>query len=212
MIGSIRRPMKPDPARLASNAGVVIPIRAFTLGKARLAETLDAQERAELAQRMADRVLRAADGLATVVVSSAPEVCAWARSHAVAVVDDPGGLDRAATAGVEWCALRGLARAVVAHADLPLAPEGGLRRYAEDSTRPIVTIVPCHRGDGTPVLSVPVATTFPFAYGPGSFRRHVQIARRLGLAVRVVRDPDLGFDVDVPADLDGLCSAAAGKP
>jgi 2-phospho-L-lactate guanylyltransferase len=54
------------------------------------------------------------------------------------------------------------------------------------------------------VLSVPVGVPFRFAYGPGSFRRHVAEAERLGLHVRVVRDPDLAFDVDVPDDLEQL--------
>jgi 2-phospho-L-lactate guanylyltransferase len=48
---------------------------------------------------------------------------------------------------------------------------------------------------------VPTAVDFRFAYGPGSFRRHVAEARRLGVGVRVVRDRDLAFDVDVPDDL-----------
>ncbi len=55
---------------------------------------------------------------------------------------------------------------------------------------------------------------FAFAYGPGSFRRHAAEARRLGLGLRVVRDPDLAFDVDVPADLaaiDGDALAASGR-
>jgi len=54
------------------------------------------------------------------------------------------------------------------------------------------------------VLAVPTGVAFRFAYGPGSFRRHVAEARRLGLGVRVVRDPDLAFDVDVPEDLAAL--------
>jgi 2-phospho-L-lactate guanylyltransferase len=73
--------------------------------------------------------------------------------------------------------------------------------------------VPCHRDDGTPVLSVPTDTDtdteFTFAYGENSFRRHVALAQRLGLAVRVVRDPNLAFDVDVPADLARLRRALA---
>ena len=40
-----------------------------------------------------------------------------------------------------------------------------------------------------------------FIYGPGSFRRHGAEARRLGLGLRVVREPLLGYDVDWPADL-----------
>jgi 2-phospho-L-lactate guanylyltransferase len=58
------------------------------------------------------------------------------------------------------------------------------------------------------VLAVPVESSFPFAYGPGSFRRHLALARRAGLAGRVVRDPELGFDVDLPSDLVTL----AGSP
>ena len=91
---------------------------------------------------------------------------------------------------------------IVAHADLPHARPGALERFATIAPG-IVTIVPCHRDDGTPVLSVPAGAGFAFAYGPGSARRHAAIARGLGLAVHIVRDPELGFDVDVPADLDG---------
>jgi 2-phospho-L-lactate guanylyltransferase len=199
--------MVPDPPRLA-RAGVVIPIRAFAVGKARLAATLEAAPRAELAQRMAEQVLAAAGPLPVVVVSSADEVRAWGAGSGVTVLDDPGDLDRAAAAGLEWCSDQGLVRAIVAHADLPRAPAGGLVRFAEDAAQPIATLVPCHRDDGTPVLAVPIGSTFRFAYGPGSFRRHLARARTAGLATRVVRDRGLGFDVDLPSDLVTL----AGSP
>jgi 2-phospho-L-lactate guanylyltransferase len=195
--------MVPDASRLA-RAGVVIPIRAFAVGKARLSETLDDAPRAELAEHMADRVLAAAGSLPVVVVSSADDVRAWASRHGVTAIDDPGGLDAAVAAGVAWCQGHGMVRCVVAHADLPRAPAGSLARFAADGARPIVDLVPCHRDDGTPVLSVPIPSRFRFAYGPGSFRAHAANARRAGLAVRVVRDRDLGFDVDLPADLAAL--------
>jgi 2-phospho-L-lactate guanylyltransferase len=199
--------MVPDPSRLA-RAGVVIPIRAFAVGKARLAGTLDGAPRAELAEWMADQVVAAAGALPVVVVSSADDVRTWGARRQITVIDDPGGLDRAAAAGVAWWADRGLVRAIVAHADLPRAPAGGLLRFAADDARPIVTVVPCHRDDGTPVIAVPVTPPFPFAYGPGSFRRHVRLAHAAGFSVRVVRDPQLGFDVDVPSDLAALSASA----
>jgi 2-phospho-L-lactate guanylyltransferase len=199
--------MVPDPSRLA-RCGVVIPIRAFSVGKARLSGTLEPAPRAELAEWMADQVLAAAAPLPIVVVSSAEDVRAWGARRRVTVLDDPGSLDQAAVAGSAWCAGHGLVRAIVAHADLPHAPAGGLARFAADDALPIVSIVPCHRDDGTPVISVPTSAAFPFAYGPGSFRRHVAIAHEAGLAVRVVRDTALGFDVDVPADLAALTAGA----
>ena len=182
--------------------GVVVPVRAFALGKARLAERLGPTERADLSRRFAGRVVAAAGHRPVVVVSSAPEVRAWASALGVAVIDDPGTLDRAADAGRAFLAGRDCVRVVVAHADLPFARS--LDPVDGDGADPMAVVVPCHREDGTPVLSVPVAAPFRFAYGPGSFRRHVEEAGRVGLTVRVVRDPDLAFDVDVPADLDRL--------
>jgi 2-phospho-L-lactate guanylyltransferase len=185
-----------------SGAGVVIPVRAFALGKARLAAQLDEAARVELARRLADRVAAAGGELPTVVVSSAPDVHDWARARGLDVIDDPGSLDEAAAAGRAWVEARGRARAVIAHADLPLART--LSPLARDGRQPIVAAVPCHRDDGTTVLSVPVDARFGFAYGPGSFRRHAAEARRLGLGFRVLRHAELAFDVDVPDDLDRL--------
>jgi 2-phospho-L-lactate guanylyltransferase len=118
------------------------------------------------------------------------------------VLDDPGSLDAAAREGQHHFAAAGIGRVVVAHGDLPRARS--LVGLARDASRPVVALVPCHRDDGTNVLALPTGVEFGFAYGPGSFRRHVTESRRLGLGVRVVRDPDLAFDVDVPEDLAAL--------
>jgi 2-phospho-L-lactate/phosphoenolpyruvate guanylyltransferase len=190
---------------IVQRSGVIIPIRAFALGKERLADELGAVERAELGRRLADRVATAAAPYPTIVVTSDDEVRAWAVARGLAVVDDPGSLDDAAAAGCEALRSGGCTRGVVAHADLPRAAT--FRHVVRDASLPIAALVPCHRDDGTPVLSIPLDVEFPFAYGPGSFRRHVAIARELGLGVRVVRDPDLGFDVDTPDDLAALVAS-----
>ncbi len=185
-----------------STTGVVVPVRAFALGKARLAERLGPVERADLGRRFAGRVVAAAGDRPVVVVTSAAEVRDWASSLGVATIRDPGTLDGAAAAGRAFLAGRDCVRVIVAHADLPFARS--LEPVDGDGADPVAVLVPCHRDDGTPVLSVPAAGPFQFAYGPGSFRRHVDEADRVGLTVRIVRDPDLAFDVDVPADLDRL--------
>lgn len=183
-------------------AGVVIPLRSFTLGKARLAEALDDDARATLAQQMAERVVAAAGARPVVIVSSAREVVAWADAHDLARVDDPGSLDLAASSGRSWAREQRCDQVVVAHADLPFATT--LDPVTREATAPTAFVVPDQRDDGTPVLSIPTAADFRFAYGPGSFTRHVAEARRLGLDVRVVRDHTLGFDVDLPEDLARL--------
>ena len=191
-------------------AAVVIPIRGFDGGKSRLGARLDAASRADLLRAMAENVVAAAGPLPVAVVSNAREVRNWAATLGLVVLDDPGTLDLAAAAGLGWAAATGFGRIVVAHADLPLATN--LAPVAADGLRPVVTAVPCHRDDGTPVLSLPTAATgFVFAYGPGSFRRHAAAARAAGLAFRVRRDGSLGRDVDAPEDLLGLRLPIGGR-
>jgi 2-phospho-L-lactate guanylyltransferase len=90
-------------------------------------------------------------------------------------------------------------RVVVAHGDLPCA--GGLSGLAAGTG---IVLVPDRRRDGTNVAVVPTGARFRFSYGPGSFERHLAEARRVGLAVTVVDDPRLAFDVDSPPDLEVL--------
>src|SRR5205085_6612980 len=180
-------------------AAVLVPVKSFAEAKLRLAPALPAEERSRLARRMATHVLEAARPLPVAVVCDDSGVADWARHQGALVVWEPGrGLNGAVQAGVERLAAAGARHVVVAHADLPLAgPLAWAARF------PGVTLVPDRRDDGTNVAAVPTGAGFTFSYGPGSFQRHGAEARRLGLALRVVREPGLGHDVDVPADLVG---------
>ena len=192
--------------RLSHTAGVVVPLRSFALGKARLAHALADDARRELSRTMAERVIAAAGARPVVIVSSAPEVTEWAGSLGLAHIPDPGTLDGAATAGRAWVRDHGLLRVVVMHADLPLATS--LDGIADDGAAPVAVLVPDHHDDGNPVLAIPAAADFSFAYGPGSCARHAAEAKRCGLEVRIVADRALGFDVDDEADLDALAHEA----
>lgn len=191
-------------------------MKAFHAAKVRLAPALDPAARAALAQEMAELVIAAAAPLPVFVVCDDPAVAAWARSLGVTVEWTPGrGLDGAVEAGVQAAEATGATQVVVAHADLPLARR--LADLVEDlpPDPPTVALVPDRHSDGTNVAVLPAGCGFRFAYGPGSFARHQQEAERIGLGVRVVRDPRLGWDVDLPADLDLPTEAelaAAGAP
>jgi 2-phospho-L-lactate guanylyltransferase len=176
---------------------VLVPVKAFADAKLRLAPALPAPERSRLAKEMAAHVLSAARPLPVAVVCDDAAVADWARLQGALVVWEPGrGLNGAVQAGIERLADAGARQVVVAHADLPLAgPLAWACRF------PGVTLVPDRRDDGTNVACVPAGCGFTFSYGPGSFQRHGAEARRLDLPLRVVREPLLGHDVDVPADL-----------
>jgi 2-phospho-L-lactate guanylyltransferase len=188
-------------------AQIVIPVRSFTDAKARLSSRLSPDERAALACRLAAQVARAAEPHHVIVVSAAPEVERWARDAGYTTCADPGTLDAAAAAGCDVARSAGARRIVVAHADLPFVTtfESVLGEGEE------VVLVADRHGDGTPVLSIPSDCAFRFAYGPGSFARHVEETQRLGLPVRVVDDPVLAFDIDVPADLDAAAAHLAAR-
>ena len=185
---------------------VLVPVKAFSTAKVRLAEVLDPAARAELAERMAATVLRAAGPMPVAVVCDDDDVRTWADRHGAEVIWTPGlGLNGAVEAGVGHMAGRGVDRVIVAHADLPLAADlTWIGRFGG------ITLVPDRHLDGTNVVCTPAGAGFRFAYGAGSFTRHRAEAARLGLPVRVVPDALLGWDVDVPGDL--LPPEAAGAP
>ena len=178
-------------------AAVLVPVKDFRQAKLRLAGVLDGRQRASLAEAMATRVVSAAGPLPVHIVCDDELVAAWAEAMGASVLWRPGlGLNGAVTDGVASLGQLGFDRVVVAHADLPLA-----RALARAAEFPGVTLVPDRRDDGTNVACVPAGSDFTFAYGPGSFRRHVAEALRLGGGLRVVREPRLGWDIDVPDDL-----------
>jgi 2-phospho-L-lactate guanylyltransferase len=191
----------------------VVPIRSLAGGKQRLAGRLDPDERHQLARALAtgvlDALVRAGEATALVVVTSDPEVTDLATGRGATVLPDPGGgLDAAVVTGVAHARDRAALRVVVAHADLPFPAE--LTEVADAGPPDGVVLVPDRRGDGTNVVVVPADAGFRFAYGPGSFERHRAEAGRTGRPVIVLDDTRLGWDVDLPEDLDP--PAAWGAP
>ena len=189
----------------------LLPVKAFADAKVRLAPAMNAADRAALARTMAEHVLTAAhaDQLPIAVVCDDPGVAVWAAEHGALVIpeDRPGrGLNGAVQRGVVHLVTRERAtQVIVAHADLPFAS-----RLAWVAAFPEVTLVPDRREDGTNVICLPAkaAPDFRFAYGAGSFNQHRAEARRLGFALRTVRDPLLGWDIDLPADLVNVTQPA----
>lgn len=218
--------MSTSRAANAATTAVVVPVRSFDGALSRLAGVLDRPRRRDLMRELAGRVVAAARPHPVHVVTSDPEVAEWADTvRAAAIrVGEPGpgpverladaataeggepGLTASVTAAVERLAAAGVQRAVVAHADLPLVES------LEAAVGPGLTIAPDRRRDGSNVVCVPAAAGFRFAYGPGSFERHLAEAGRLGLPVTVVDDPALAWDLDHPEDLAALGEslAAAG--
>lgn len=179
---------------------VLVPVKAFSDAKLRLAPALSPERRVRLARAMATKVVESAAGLPVAVVCDDQAVARWARALGALVIWEPGrGLNGAVQHGVARLGKEGAEAVVVAAGDLPLATD--LRWVFEFDG---ITIVPDRHGDGTNVISVPATCGFTFSYGPGSFKRHVDEAIRTGRPLQVVENTPLAWDVDVPDDLAAL--------
>jgi 2-phospho-L-lactate guanylyltransferase len=186
-----------------SDVAVLIPVKCFRLAKQRLGGLLDAGQRVELAQWLAERVVAAAGTLPVFVACDDEAVAAWADAVGAQVLWTPGlGLNGAVESSRTMISGKGFDHLVIAHSDLPLA--GDLAGLAVAGT---ICLVPDRAGSGTNVLSLPVEASITISYGAGSFDAHLSQAldlardRRAGLRVEVRHDPRFALDVDTPDDV-----------
>lgn len=185
---------------------VVIPVKTFAASKARLTDAMGPERRAELSRAMAGRTaLVARDaGADVVIVAGDDEIADWAgRLGLPAHRQRAAGLNAAAKEGAAQVAAVGVAW-IVLHADLPWLDAPTLRRVTAAVTSGPV-IASSHDG-GTSLLGGRGAD-FPFAYGPGSFQRHLAAVPHATVFV----EPTLAMDLDQPRDLRRAAAATAGR-
>lgn len=186
-----------------------IPIKPFGVAKRRLSSRLDATHRLEIGRAVAARSAAAATdaGALVAVVTGDGGVARWAQRLGYLVISETlsgsPGLDGAAASAVIEAMRRQRPWAVI-HADLPLVTPGALSEvFALSRSRTV--IVPSYNG-GTNVVAGN-GSGFRFAYGPGSFRRHLADNRD----VTVHTDPYLALDLDTSTDLDRALGLPAGR-
>jgi 2-phospho-L-lactate guanylyltransferase len=216
----------------------LVPVRALTDAKRRLAPLLTAEERAALARAMLEDVLEclarapSVEGIAVVTARAGESSCEGTPSGVTrASIDAPlSGDADAARAAADFGALV-----------LPDAPEGGLNASLEaavawarasDAGRSLlvlpadvpgavpediaalagedanVVLAPARDG-GTNGLLLRPGAKIPFAFGPGSCAHHADAARAAGYSVALVERPGLALDLDRPEDM-ALYLARAG--
>ena len=175
----------------------ILPVKSFRLGKGRMADRLSDETRSLLGRALAERTAALAvdAGLIPVLVAGDGEVAEWALLHGFPSIPDPGeGLDAAALAGARW-ATEAASEWIVVHTDLPLLTAFELEDLNKALSVAGSVIAPSADG-GTSALGA--SGPADFAYGPGSFHRH------LGRfpAASIIATPGLLHDIDTFADLE----------
>jgi 2-phospho-L-lactate guanylyltransferase len=186
----------------------VVPVGTLDGAKSRLGETLDAEERRDLATRLLSRTLEAA--LATpgidevLVVTPDDEVRQLAaRAGARPIRQQSQGLNVGLRQARDEVLASGGDALLVVPIDLPLISAEALQAVLaplDDRTRPLVVLVPDRHGRGTNALLVAPPDAIEFGFGGDSRRAHAACAADAG-ARFVELDGPLSLDIDTPDDL-----------
>jgi 2-phospho-L-lactate guanylyltransferase len=179
----------------------IVPVKALTDAKSRLADQLSGDERRALVTWMLGRVLDAclsADPIdRVIVVAGDREAAAVAARAGVEVLIEPvPGLPAALRAADQAAA--GAGATLIVPADLPLATAGDLETACR--ARAGVVVVPTWDG-GTGALLRRPPSVVATAFGPGSAAAHLRLAAAAGVRALRLDLPNLALDVDTPRDL-----------
>lgn len=187
----------------------IVPVKPLKRGKSRLSGVLSEEERTILNFSMLDHTLEVLVSVQEIeqvlVVSRDPSALALAREHRARTVQEEGNSNlntalRRATIVAQAYASDGI---LILPADLPLLQKEDLDaiiRRAVDP--PVMVITPDRHKKGTNALLVRPPGLIDYAYGPGSYRSHLDRAARFGIRVEVCELPTIGLDLDLPEDLE----------
>jgi 2-phospho-L-lactate guanylyltransferase len=196
----------------------IVPVAAIEGAKTRLGESLDAEERRDLVERLLARTLdavlavpRLADVL---VVSPDREVLGLAdRAGARTIRQRTSGLNDGVAEARDDVTAGGAEAIVVLPIDLPFvtAEAVGEVLAALGVGGAAVVLTPDRHGTGTNALALRPPDVIQFAFGPGSRAAHRAAAERAGAIYREVDGP-LTVDLDTPDDLIFVESLQAELP
>ncbi len=187
---------------------VVVPVGTLEGAKSRLGIALDAEERHDLAERMARRTIEAAvatPGVAeTLVVTPDDEVRRIALDAGARPIRQRGhGLNAGLREARDEAVAGGATALLVVPIDLPGITAEALAaivRAVSEGTEPRVVLVPDRHGRGTNALAVAPPDAINFCFGGDSREAHVRGAREAG-AELIELDGPLRLDLDTPDDL-----------
>ena len=186
----------------------IVPMKPLAHGKSRLAQTLTAEQRADLALGMLRRVLLAikSASIDTIwVVGGDDRVRELTQSLGVECLEELGeNLNDTLKKAFELAFQQGKSALYVA-GDLPFLKSADIHSILQASrSQGNVTLAPARRDGGTNAILVPVGVPMQPELGQRSFMKHLTQAARLETSVAINSSQGLGFDLDVVDDLEAF--------
>ncbi len=189
----------------------IVPVKPLQRGKSRLAGLFTTEERTDLNRQLLKNTLETLNNIPDIeqvlVISRDTQALSLARDLGARTVQESGDPDlnialTRATIVAKNYSTRGV---LIIPADLPLiTPEDVAAMLARIGQPPVVVVAPDRRREGTNALLVCPAGLIEYEYGPNSFERHCDLARKMGARLEICELPSLALDLDIPDDLDVL--------
>ncbi len=196
----------------------IVPMKSLHISKQRLSGILSDTMRRELVRVMFCDVLTAlrnCDQVThTYVVTADKQVAELAARQGAGHIfeSNPSGLNEAVAIAIEHLEESGADTMLVLPGDVPLITSSEISELASRAHSQSVTIVPAHDLEGTNALLVSPPGALTPSFGMGSFRRHLELSRAVGLNDNSCHLEGLGRDVDDAEDLEYLRSKVANRP
>ena len=138
------------------------------------------------------------------VISRDTEALAIARDYGVHTVQESGTpeLNAALLRASQVIGSQGVDGVFVLPADIPFLNAADIQEILHlGRYNMTVVLAPDRNDEGTNALLVNPPGLIPFAFGAGSFRRHMIEADEAGATVKIYRSDQIALDIDVPDDL-----------
>jgi 2-phospho-L-lactate guanylyltransferase len=187
----------------------IIPVKPLNRAKSRLSEVLSPQQREQLAEAMLRHVLSVVrtvpQVMGTLVISRDGRALAIARDYGARTVQESGQpeLNAALMRATQFVARWKASAVLVLPADLPLIAGEDITGIIEMGQKESSIVIATDQDeDGTNAMFIRPPGLIDYAYGMGSYHRHIEMARQAGADVRRYQSERLMLDIDMPDDLE----------
>ncbi|HMN60078.1 MAG TPA: 2-phospho-L-lactate guanylyltransferase [Anaerolinea sp.] len=190
----------------------LVPVKPLNRGKSRLSSVLSEDDRTLLNYKLLFNTLQSLSGVPEVhrvlVVSRDPTILSLAREFGFQTLqedDDASDLNTALKRASVVAQMYGATALLVLPADLPLLNPLTIQAMLKKAgDTPGMVIAPDRHMQGTNAIWISPPDLIEFRFGQGSFARHLEQAKEMGVPCVVVEQPALELDLDLPDDLSML--------
>lgn len=185
----------------------LIPVKALSEVKSRLAPYLTLYQRDELVLTMLQHVIQVLHDCQEIarvsVVSPDSRVLGYAQMWgAYALLEEQQGHNPALHAAATKEKAIGTTALLTISADLPLLQRADIEYMLEASQQYDIVLAPSQEGTGTNAVLMRPPLALPYVFGLNSLQHYQQEAERHELFTTLVKLPGLSLDVDTIKDLE----------